>query len=176
MKIIIKEVDGIRVRYERMVRRVGEGLAKEAFARALTHETEKIQTQVRRAIHKQTSIPLSQVRYGTHVRPATPSVLTAIIEANGRHLSLKEFKPRQFSYGTRAKVWNRSQKFPSAFIVAKNGHVFKRLSSKRLPIEKLWGPSIPVEMLKDQSKAAFEAAAPQVAKRATHELRQLLKV
>lgn len=47
---------------------------------------------------------------------------------------------------------------PQASIVASlGGHVFERTTSARFPIRKLWGPAVPAEMVKDQSKAAFES-------------------
>ncbi|WP_298257117.1 hypothetical protein [Bradyrhizobium sp.] len=39
---------------------------------------------------------------------------------------------------------------------ALGGHVFMRTGKGRTPIKKLWGPAIPSEMVKHQTKAAFE--------------------
>ena len=175
--VVIKHVDRVLHTYERMIRRAGEGKAKEAFAAALNHQTAIIMTKVRKAIIKQSSIERAAVYAGTDLLRATPGALSAIIEGTGRHLPLREFKPRQFSYGVRAKVWGKHQQYPSAFLIPryKNG-VYKRLTKKRFPIKQLYGPAIPVEMLRDQSRAAFESSTPDVSKRAMHELARILKI
>jgi hypothetical protein len=62
------------------------------------------------------------------------------------------------SYGVRAKVWGRAQTYRSAFVVGRfGGNVFKRTSKARFPIEQLWGPAVPVEMLRDEALAAWKA-------------------
>jgi hypothetical protein len=48
--------------------------------------------------------------------------------------------------------------FPDTFIgPSLDGHVFARTTGKRFPIRKLWGRPVPAEMVKDQTKAAFES-------------------
>jgi hypothetical protein len=81
-----------------------------------------------------------------------------LIVGTGRHLPLSVFGAKQFSYGVRAKVWGRAQTYRSAFVVGRlGGNVFKRTSKARFPIEQLWGPAVPVEMLRDEALAAWEA-------------------
>ena len=64
---------------------------------------------------------------------------------------------------------------PGAIAPKLRGHVFIRTSNKRLPIKKLYGPSIPKEMIKDQSAATFQAEAPAILdRRIEHELGRLL--
>ena len=72
-------------------------------------------------------------------------------------MSLKEFGARQTAKGVSAAPWGKRRVFPHAFIAPTlGGHVFIREGRSRLPIRKLWGPAIPREMVKDQSKEAFE--------------------
>ena len=40
--------------------------------------------------------------------------------------------------------------------------VFKRVGKARLPIERLWGPAVPVEMLRDEAHAAWTDQHPRV--------------
>ncbi len=75
-------------------------------------------------------------------------------------LSLKEFGPRQTGQGVSAAPWGRRIVFKHTFI-GPNGHVFKNIhkmnakSGRRNAIEKLYGPNIPKEMVKDQAEATF---------------------
>jgi hypothetical protein len=42
------------------------------------------------------------------------------------------------------------------------GGVFKRTGKARFPIEQLWGPSVPKEMLRDEAYAAWTDQHPRV--------------
>lgn len=76
-----------------------------------------------------------------------------------------------------AEKKSRHQTHRSAFIVAKyGGNVFPRTSRKRFPIERMCGPSIPKEMIKDQTLEAFEQSGNAIMGRAMHELARILKV
>lgn len=80
-----------------------------------------------------------------------------------RHLPLSVFKPRQFSYGVRAKVWGNAQPYRSAFLVKGYGNeAFKRVGKARLPIERLWGPAVPTEMLRDEAVAVWQGQLPAI--------------
>ncbi|MCA1776062.1 MAG: hypothetical protein LC676_10765 [Loktanella sp.] len=173
--VVIRDLDQTRVRFEATMLRVGERDAKTAFRRALNHEGRKSYTAVKRALRKQTSIRSATVSKQTRFEGPRGDNLTATIEATGNHLGLVHFKPKQFSYGVRAKVWGESQRFPSAFIVGSlGGNVFKREGEGRLPIKRMFGPSIPREMIKDASIKAFEDKLDDVNKRAMHELTRIL--
>ena len=79
------------------------------------------------------------------------------------HLPLSFFGAKQFSYGVRAKIWGRAQTFRSAFIVNRYGNgAFKRQGKARFPIEQLWGPAVPVEMLRDEAQVAWTDQHPRV--------------
>ena len=66
--------------------------------------------------------------------------------------------------------------FPGTFIVEKlGGQAFRRAGRARLPIVKLWGPSMPREMLRDEvPKVFFEEVRTKLPIRLTHELRRVL--
>ena len=86
--------------------------------------------------------------------------MSTVTSGTGRHLPLSFFGAKQFSYGVRAKIWGRAQTFRSAFVVKRyGGGVFKRTGKARFPIEQLWGPSVPKEMLRDEAYAAWTGAA-----------------
>jgi len=177
MQIVVRELDQTRIKYEAMIRRVGEKHATTAFSRALTHEGRKTYTAVKRSLRQQTDIPAGLIAEATKFKSSSTSNLRTIIEGRGSELPLRLFKPRQFSYGVRAKVWGRAQSFKSAFIVASiGGNVFTRTTAKRLPIKKLFGPSIPKELVKDATRETFEQSGGAVIDRAMHELSRTLTV
>lgn len=177
MQIVIKELDKTRIKYEAMVQQLGERDAALAAARALNHEGRKALTAVRRTLVSQTSIPRKIVFAGTTFQGAHLRKLQIAITARGSELPLRIFGAKQFKYGVRAKVWGRLQTYKSNFIVAsEKGDVFHREGSARIPIGRTFGPSIPKEMLKDQTVEAFNRKTDDIAERVMHELRQILRV
>lgn len=176
MQIVIRDLDRTRIRYEAMIQKVGEGTANLAFSRALNHEGAKITTAVRRALRQQTGLPSGIITRATKRYRATTQNLTFVISSSGDHYGLSHFQPRQFSFGVRAKPWNRVQRFPHAFVSKKlHNNVFVREGKGRLPIKKLWGPSIPKELVKDASLKAFEENSGKIMDRAMHELTRILR-
>lgn len=176
MNIIIRDLDGTRIHFEAMINRVGQQAATRAFNRALNSEGAKITTRVRRALRQQTGAKAKIVTRATRTYRSSFANLVYTIEASGDHMGLSHFSPRQFSYGVRAKPWGRWQRFEGTFLVSKlSNNVFVREGRARLPIAKLWGPSIPKEMLKDASKQAFEAAQPDVLAEATRQLQRIIE-
>jgi hypothetical protein len=177
LQIVIKDLDQTRIRFEAMVQQAGEGAAALAFSRALSHEGRKSFTAVKRSLRKQTDIPSSMITASMAFRSSSQRNLRTIITGSGKELPLSLFKPSRFSYGVRAKAWGRHQTYRSAFIVATyDGNVFHRTSRKRFPVERMFGPSIPKEMLKDQTLETFEKSGNAVMDRAMHELSRILKV
>ena len=55
-----------------------------------------------------------------------------------------------------------------------SNNAFVREERARLPIRKMFGPAIPKEMPKDATRAAFEAAQPDVLTEATRQIARLL--
>ncbi len=177
MQIVLKDLDQTRIRYEAMVQRVGDGNATLAFSRALNHEGRKSFTAVKRALRKQTDIPPGIISAAMTFKSSSKQNLSTIISGAGRELPLRLFRPAQFSYGVRAKVWGKHQIYRSAFIVARyGGNVFHRTLRKRLPIQQMFGPSIPKEMVKDQTLDAFAQSGNAIMDRAMHELARILRV
>lgn len=185
VQIIIAPADNVLARYSNQIGAIGSEKAHTAFARAINRTVDMVYTQTVRTLVKQTSAPRAVVIAAMRKKRASTSggALEGAVVATGRHLPLKLFKPRQFKAGTKATVWGKRQMFagtfmgpkPGAVAMALGGHVWKRAGAGRLPIEKLFGPSIPVEMVKDQSAAQFQAIAPPIlARRIEHEIGRLL--
>ena len=178
--------DQVMQRYANQLASLGDAGAQRALARALNYEGRKATTAVKRALRKQTSIPYALINRGIRTRQASPKVGGALefaIVGTGRPFSLKVFKPKQFRAGVKATVWGRRQLFPGTFMgprpgviaPALGGHAYHRTSPSRLPIEKSWGPSIPVEMVIGETKAAFEKSAGAVLDRVSKEIAAVMR-
>ncbi|MGA0615935.1 phage tail protein [Paracoccus sp. KR1-242] len=174
----IRELNKERIVFEAMVKRANSKQAKLAMVRAINHETAKAHTQVKRVLRDETGIKYGDINSAVKRKRASVSSrrLSSAIIARGGAMPLKYFAARQFRYGVRAKPWNRAQRFDGAFIVKTlSGHVFKRSGKKRLPIEMLWGPSLPKEMLREKAVNAFNKATDQIPARAVHEITRIIE-
>jgi hypothetical protein len=149
-----------------------------AVSLALNRTATETRTALKRALQHQTGLPSAVVLKALKVRNANKFALSAAIVASGRHVPLADFKPRQTKAGVMASPWGRRQLFAHAFIgPTMGGHVFARKGRARLPIHELYGPAIPVEMVREASEtvATFYATVPAVlAKRLDHELGRLM--
>ena len=172
----VRELNRDRIVFEAMTKRLGGKDAKRAFARAINHEMAKANTAVKRTLRDETGIKAGDVSKALKQRRANERKLTAEIIARGGAMPLKYFAARQFNYGVRAKPWNKAQRFKSAFIVnTLSGHVFHRSGKARTPIEMLWGPAIPKEMVKEKTVNAFSRATDSIADRAVHEVSRIME-
>ena len=163
MRVVVLEADDVRIRFGAACNRLGEGETRRIFSMALNKEGRKSFTSMRRALSVQSSIPRGAVSQAMRFKGATRSALVTTTSGTGRHLPLSVFGARQFSYGVRAKVWGRAQTFRSAFVVTRFGNaVFKRTGKTRFPIEQLWGPAVPTEMLRDRAYDAWADQHPRV--------------
>jgi hypothetical protein len=113
---------------------------------------DKVRTKVRKALKTQTNVK----KYGTitsRVQGARRG-LSYVITGEGKGLPIDEF-PVSAPGSVSASPWGVMRKFKRSFVRA--GKFVARLSSKRFPVRRLYGPSIAKEIVKDQSLAAFEA-------------------
>lgn len=155
------------------------GRARSVMARAVNHTGNKARTAVRRALVKQTSAPRKAVVAGVTSQKAATRGLGHVaytISAKPQPLPLKLFRPRQDRLGVKARVWGRQKRYGSAFIVQSlSGHVFRRAGQSRLPIRRLHGPSMATELVKDESRRAFQRVSRDLPKRVDHELGRVLR-
>ncbi len=149
----------------------------DALRRALNHTGDKANTRVKRALSQQIKAPQAAiVQYG-RVRPVRANFgsLTYEIVSSGGPIPLKYFKPSQTRKGVSAAPWGNRKIYKSAFMNGMGGHVFWRKGKARLPIERIAGPNVPKELVKDQSAAAFLAVSAELPVRLAHEIRVLTK-
>ncbi|PTW53907.1 minor tail protein Z (GPZ) [Breoghania corrubedonensis] len=160
---------------------LGSNKARAAFRRGINRTGDKTFTIVRRVVAKQVGLSQSKVtkKGGLQRIRANYQALEYLIISRGGFISLKEFKARQVRRGVSAAPWGKRQVFKSAFgprIGALGGHVFHRTSADRFPIEKMWGPAVPKEIVKDESRKAFdETAARELPPKIEHEIRRLMQ-
>lgn len=156
---------------------LGRDKANHAWRRAINHTASKSKTQVIRNTAKQAGVTQSLIRKrrAIRLRRANYSDLQAFIIAEGSHMSLKDFKPTQLKKGVKASPWGQRKLFKSTFIVDKLGsHVFVRTSKARLPIEKMYGPAIPKEMMRPEVTQEWMKLVESVfPKRVEHELHRI---
>jgi hypothetical protein len=165
-----------------------------ALARAVNHTGDKARTQVARTLAKQTGANYGAVRKALGTKLASPSTLVYRIIGTGGYMSLKEFGARQARSGVSAAPWGKRRLFPHTFIVGTLGghvfvrkskwdghigpsdrHVFIRKGKGKARIHKLWGPAIPKEMVKGQSRQTFETTvASELPARVEHEISVIL--
>lgn len=137
-----------------------EGADARLLARALNREMDKERTGIRRSITSVTGAPYSRVVRVTKTRRATPGGLAYTVTATDEFLPLSAFRAREVRSGVTAAPWGERRLFFGAFMkggrlqeriaVPKlGGNVFAREGAARLPIVKLWGPSIPREMTRE---------------------------
>jgi len=133
---------------ERMVNHM-PGLIEKAAVRSLNRTNDQVATIGRRLIAKKMGISVKAVRAGMFKIKAIRQRLDAATIASGKPLNLIRFKSRQTKRGISANAWGKRKLYKGAFIGNQGRTIFKRTSSKRLPIKPVWGPSIPVTMVQD---------------------------
>ncbi|MCT8970596.1 phage tail protein [Microbaculum marinisediminis] len=147
---------------DRLARGVGELAAAsrdKATVRAINHVGNKGFTAVRRATARQAGLKVGDAGKAMRKELASTSAPIYRIIGRGAHLPAFKFGGRQTRRGASAAPWKKRRVFPGTFVARMGtGHVgiFRRTGSKRLPVRELWGPSIPVEMIRDDAKTTFE--------------------
>lgn len=181
LKIQLKG-DGLE-KFAKAVKVLGEAKAQSAFRMALNDSRKQVYTQVKRVLAVQMGVSQQSVikHGGIKQVPASGGKLSTSINSTGATLPLSDFKPSRGGAGVKANPWGDSHVFPGTFMIGRFGnHVFKRtdkfnkVSGRFNGFEKLWGPSVPKEMVKDESAAAFDkVSSEQLPKRVAHHLKRL---
>lgn len=188
MHLRIKFEDDELERFGNMAGALGPAKTRVGLCRAISRVVDMAETRVARKIAKQSSIPLRLVRQ--HIRKEKPKQkdiggpLVGAVISSGKPISLREFKPVQFSWGVRVKAWGSWQRYEGSFIhggrwnsgkLAFSGHVMTRKGKERFPVRQENGPSVPKELLRDLSAQEFDQLVrAELPKRAMHELTRLM--
>lgn len=176
MAKIIITADGVYKRYGKALNTISNRDARRIFSRALNKGGDQGRTQVKRSLVSQTGIKYGMINKAVKTVRAHPNKLEYSLIADGTETNLNLFGARQRKKGVSAAPWKKRRIFKSTFIVpGYEGRVFKRAGKERGPLEPLFGPNIAREVVKDKTKAAWQAVAPFVMNRVEHELMRLFK-
>jgi hypothetical protein len=158
-----------------------------AIARALNHTGAKARTAMIKSLTAQTGLKRKTIVKALKVRKAAQrGDLSYTIWSRGGDISLKYFSPKEVRKGVSAKPFGRRTYTPMAFLkggrkpnrvtLNMGGHVYRRTSAARTPIEMVdSGVIIPQEMVSGATEAAFyEVAQRDLADRLGHEIYHLL--
>src|SRR5688500_16906601 len=115
---------------QRAIQRL-RAVAPQRIARALNRAGVSARTVMVREIAKDMALKQSAVTPQIITRDARPDKLQTSIEVSGARVSLKEFGARQTRRGVTANTGRGRQVYPGTFIMARNGHVFKRMGRAR---------------------------------------------
>lgn len=128
-------------------------------ARALNRTATTARKEAVKDVRIAMGIKASPVRGAMLIIRATAKKLVAIIKVSGAPLSLRHFGARQVRKGVSHKAYGRRQIAKGAFMALPGTNrkgtsstipqAFTRKRGTRLPIKKLWGPSIPKTMADD---------------------------
>ena len=175
MRIEISRRDQVMKRYAAQLDSLGKGKAKVVMNRALNYEGRKAFTQVKRDVKVQGSFTSGMIK-GMKFKSSGGNKLETSIVAPGTEINIRGFGARQFAYGTRAKVWNKFQKYPHTFAVARyGGLIYKRKGPGRGPIEQVWGPNLAREVLKDNAPKGYFDSLPRIVDRVAVEIAAALR-
>lgn len=95
-----------------------------------------------RVVARETGLRQADIRAATRFNKMFGDKLDASIEMSGGARNLIRFQARQTRAGVSARAWGKRKVYRGTFI-ANDGHtVFKRKSSKRLPISAVYGPGV----------------------------------
>lgn len=170
--------------------------ARRAYARALNDVGRPAVGKAVGAVAKQMGVSRAVVAKRADLKrfPATGGKLDYKLTVAGGYLLMKDFKPAQGGKGTRAGPWAKRRMFKGAFMGPKpgamarklNGNVFHRAGAPRQmtkgaykgkmrqPIENMFGPAVPKEIVKDKSAETWKAyVEPRLEKRMAHHVKQI---
>ena len=165
---------------------IGRKALPKAGARTLNRAATSSRSVAVREVAREMGLVQKRVRDQTKITKATPNKLFAVVSAKGGPIALIHFAAREVKRGVTARAWGKRKLYPGTFIgrtktrkaggplTATGGkQVFRRVSKSRLPIRKLWGPSVPKTMALDVIARAWESKASEtIRKRLPRELRR----
>lgn len=144
----------------RSLGRVRQAVIDKALPRALNRTATSVRAEAVRIIRRGRQVKAKTVREAIAIRRATRALLVAEVIVSGRPIPLRDYAARQTGRGVTVNVTGRRKLIPGAFQVQKIGsHVFVREGKKRLPIRKLYGPSLPSTFNNEAIQKAIEQMA-----------------
>ena len=159
------------------------GGVEKALVRAVNRAAAQSKTAAVRKAAEIYTAKGKDVRPTMAVKKATASSPEATITSRGPHLGLEHFKHRPTKDTTGAKrrrirvaVKREGGLKPLGASFVWQGKIFRRKTTKSLPVSKLSGPSVPEMLGNEEVREAVETTANEViARRIDHEAKRLLE-
>lgn len=157
--------------------------APNAISSALNRATTTVNSTLKKEIRKDYHIKAGDVQSTLVVTRATLSNLGSEVRSKGNLIALDKFKvspktinPRRKSPVKVAVKKSGSKPLPGAFMAEINGpKLFKRTGKKRLPIQRLFGPSIPQMLGNEGIREEIESQGQQTFHiRLNHEINRMI--
>lgn len=180
VRIVIDET-GI----EEVAQRLGEirNKAPNAISNALNRSLTNVSATLKKEVRAKYHVKAGDIQKTLKIKRASAGKLSAEVRSSGSPISLEKFKVSPKTVNPRRKTQlkiaikkNGTKQILGAFIADVNGNkVFKRVSKHRLPIEKLFGPSVPQMAAEEGVVENVNAkAAETYEQRLEHEINRLL--
>lgn len=155
-----------------------EKKAPDAISKALNRTLTMLVTSISKEIREDYHIKAADIKKTITKKNANINDLSGSIKSRGRVIGLDHFKKSQNKTVLKVAVKKTGLKpLDSAFLANKNGEkIFVRTSKKRLPIKRLYGPSVP-QMFKNREvkeKLALQADT-NFKNRLNHEINRLVE-
>lgn len=154
-------------------------------ANAVNRSAQSARSELVRSAREEYEVKAGDVRGTIRITSATTSEPTAIVVSRGSPVPLARFSVRPKTVnGSRRTPIRVSVKKGSAvsldrgfiYRTGKGVNVFERVGTPRLPIKKLYGPSVPQMLNNDKvASAVVEKAQEVLEKRLDHEISRVLK-
>ena len=161
-----------------------EKKAPNAISNALNRTISNLATTVNKEVRADYQVKSTDIKNTLVKRTANPNSLSATLRSKGRVLGLDHFKlspktvqPKRKKPIKVAVKKNGLKTLPGAFVANVNGPiVFVRTSKNRLPIKRLFGPSIP-QMFKSRNvqQKVNRQANEKFKERLNHEINRLIE-
>lgn len=161
-----------------------KGGAPKAMSRAINRSLQSARGSMVKSVRDEYTAKAAAIRSTLSITKASPARLEATIKSVGSPLPLRDFNvsPKTANAKRRTPIrvsvrkGNKSS-LNRSFVVRTGGkvNVFERVGGKRLPIKKLFGPSVPqmigndkvIDLITEQTKLTMD-------KRLEHEINHLL--
>lgn len=155
------------------------------LSQQLNREGRKARTALQRDTARAVGTSYSRVGRVMRTIMASSGDPSFEVRATDRFMPLADFGPRETRKGVSAAPWGVRRVFPSTFTrggrwpkrveaPGLGGQVMSRVGAGRTPLEKHYGPAIPVEMTQGDPLAGWFASSDRIAARIVAELQRRL--
>lgn len=136
---------------------------RNATVRALNKAAGNMRTEASKTVRQRRNLKAAVIKQAMRIYRATRTALSAELVATGRPIPLRDYGAKQGRAGVTVRIEPRKGRRPlvrhkgnKAFAVGKFGdHIYARETERRLPIKKLFGPSIPTALTSQAIKDAI---------------------